>query len=169
MRPDKKPRSAPVHNPARALKQCRKYAKNIALTVLFGKLVLSFCLGGAGEEGAGGGTGGNPACEGAGGWFDPLSSRNRLQQARISEAQYVTEMRREIAANQLFGVVRPEGLAPKSLRDDIFKMESEKRVAETLYIPDPIATDEPKPPAEHLHSYIDGNQTTSQTPEFLAF
>ena len=46
----------------------------------------------------------NPAFQGTGGSFDPLLYRNRLQQARISEAQYVTEMRREIAANQLFGV-----------------------------------------------------------------
>ena len=66
----------------------------------------------------------NPAFAGTGGSFDPLLYRNRLQQARISEAQYVTDIRREIAASQLFGAVRTEGLAPKSLRDDIFKMES---------------------------------------------
>ena len=40
----------------------------------------------------------NPAFQGTGGSFDPLLYRARLQQARISEAQYVTDMRREIAA-----------------------------------------------------------------------
>ena len=78
-------------------------------------------------------------------------------------------MRREIAANQLFGVVRPEGLAPRSLRDDIFKMESEKRVAETLYIPDAIITDVPKPTAEQLNAYFEANKTKFQIPEFRAF
>ena len=33
---------------------------------------------------------------------------------------------RDRSASQLFGVVRPEGLAPKSLRDDVFRMEGEK-------------------------------------------
>src|SRR5262245_22307239 len=46
----------------------------------------------------------NPAFQGTGGSFDPLLYRNRLQQARISEAQFVQELRREIAANQLFAV-----------------------------------------------------------------
>ena len=53
----------------------------------------------------------NPAFQGTGGSFDPLLYRNRLQQARMSEAQYVAALRREIAANQLLAVVRPEGLA----------------------------------------------------------
>ena len=87
----------------------------------------------------------NPAFAGTGGSFDPLLYRNRLQQARISEAQYIADIRREIAASQLFGVVRPDGLAPKSLRDDIFKMEAERRVAETIYIPTPSSSTCPSP------------------------
>ena len=111
----------------------------------------------------------NPAFAGTGGAFDPLLYRNRLQQARISEAQYVVDVRREIAASQLFGVVRSEGLAPKSLRDDVFKMEGEKRVAETIYVPDAIVTDVPKPTAEQLNTYFDANKTRFQIPEFRAF
>lgn len=111
----------------------------------------------------------NPAFQGSGGKFDPLLYRNRLQQARLSEAQYVTDMRREIAANQLFGVVRADGLAPKSLRDDIFKMEGEKRIAETLYVPDAIVVDVPKPTAEQLNAYFEANKTKFQIPEFRAF
>jgi len=111
----------------------------------------------------------NPAFAGTGGAFDPLLYRNRLQQARISEAQYVVDVRREIAASQLFGVVRSEGLAPKSLRDDVFKMEGEKRVAQTIYVPDAIVTDVPKPTAEQLNTYFEANKTRFQIPEFRAF
>ena len=111
----------------------------------------------------------NPAFAGTGGSFDPLLFRNRLQQARISEAQYITDIRREIAASQLFGAVRPDGLAPKSLRDDIFKMEAERRVAETIYIPDSIIVDVPKPTAEQLSAYFEANKTKFQIPEFRAF
>ena len=111
----------------------------------------------------------NPAFAGTGGSFDPLLYRNRLQQARISEAQYIVDIRREIAASQLFGAVRPDGLAPKSLRDDIFKMEAERRVGETIYIPDSIIVDVPKPTAEQLSAYFEANKTKFQIPEFRAF
>ena len=87
----------------------------------------------------------NPAFQGTGGAFDPLLYRNRLQQARISEAQYVTEIRREIAANQLFGAVRPDGLAPKSLRDDIFKMEGESGSPRRCTCPTPSSPTCPSP------------------------
>ncbi len=111
----------------------------------------------------------NPAFHNTGGSFDPLLFRNRLQQARISEPQYLTEVRREIAANQLFGAVQPAGLAPKSLRDAIFKMEAEKRIAETIYVPDALITDVPKPTAEQLNAYFEANKTKFQIPEFRAF
>ena len=111
----------------------------------------------------------NPAFQGTGGSFDPLLYRNRLQQARISEPQFVNDMRREIAASQLFGVVRADGLVPKSLRDDIFKMESEKRTAETIYVPDAIVVDVPKPTPEQLSTYFEANKAKFQIPEFRAF
>ena len=111
----------------------------------------------------------NPAFHGTGGSFDVQIFRNRLQQARVSEAQFVTEMRREIAANQLFATVQPDGLAPKSLRDDIFKMESERRIAETIYIPDAIITDVPKPTPEQLNAYFEANKIKFQIPEYRAF
>lgn len=111
----------------------------------------------------------NPAFQGTGGSFDVLLFRNRLQQARLSEPQYVAALRREIAANQLFAAVQPNGLAPKSLRDDIFKVESEKRVAETIYVPDALIVDVPKPTAEQLNAYFDANKTKFQIPEFRAF
>jgi peptidyl-prolyl cis-trans isomerase D len=111
----------------------------------------------------------NPAFQGTGGSFDPLLYRNRLQQARISEPQFVNDMRREIAASQLFGVVRADGLVPKSLRDDLFKMESEKRVAETIYVPDAIVVDVSKPTSEQLGTYFEANKAKFQIPEFRAF
>lgn len=111
----------------------------------------------------------NPAFAGTGGSFDRLLFRNRLQQARISEAQYVADVRRGIAADQLFGAVRQDGLAPKSLRDDIFKMEAERRVAETIYVPDSIIVDVPKPTNEQLATYFEANKTRFQIPEYRAF
>lgn len=111
----------------------------------------------------------NPAFQGTGGSFDPVLYRNRLQQARISEAQFVADMRREVAAGQLFGAVRPEGLAPKPLRDDIFRLEGEKRTGETIYVPDAIIVDVPKPSAEQLNAYFEANKNKFQIPEFRSF
>jgi peptidyl-prolyl cis-trans isomerase D len=111
----------------------------------------------------------NPAFVGPTGSFDANKYRGLLQQARISEASYVADVRRQIASAQLFGTVRAEGLGPTSLRDDIFKMEAEKRVAETVYIPDAIIVDVPKPTAEQLNAYFDTNKNKFQIPEFRAF
>ncbi|MDP1960666.1 MAG: peptidyl-prolyl cis-trans isomerase [Reyranella sp.] len=111
----------------------------------------------------------NPAFQGTGGSFDPLLFRNRLQQARIGEAQFVVDTRREIAAGQLFAVVRSDGLSPKSLRDDIFRLESERRIADTIYVPDSIVVDVPKPTAEQLNTYFEANKAKFQIPEYRAF
>lgn len=111
----------------------------------------------------------NPAFQGTTGSFDPAKYRALLQQARISEPAYVADVRREIASAQLFGTVRTEGLAPASFRDDIFRMESEKRIAETLYIPDALIVDVPKPTAEQLGTYFEANKARFQIPEYRAF
>ena len=92
-----------------------------------------------------------------------------MQQARISIPQFENDMRREIAAAQLFGIVQPKGLAPNTLRDDIFRLDSEKRVAETIYVPDAIVVDVPKPTPEQLNTYFEANKAKFQIPEFRAF
>ncbi len=111
----------------------------------------------------------NPVFQGTTGAFDPAKFRALLQQARISEAAYTADVRRQIASTQLFSTVRTEGLAPASFRDDIFKMESERRVAEVVYIPDAIVVDVPKPTAEQLGAYFEANKARFQIPEFRAF
>jgi peptidyl-prolyl cis-trans isomerase D len=111
----------------------------------------------------------NPTFQGTSGSFDPAKYRALLQQVRIPEAAYVADIRRQIASTQLFGAVRTEGLAPTSLRDDIFKMESERRIAETVYIPDAIIVDVPKPTAEQLGTYFEANKAKFQIPEYRAF
>ncbi len=111
----------------------------------------------------------NPSFQGAGGGFDEARYRSLLQQARVPEADYVADVRREIATVQLFGVVRPDGLAPKSLRDDVYKMENEKRVGETVYVPDSIVTDVPKPSSDELNKYFEANKTKFAIPEYRTF
>ena len=110
----------------------------------------------------------NPAFQ-TNGSFDPILYKNRLQQARVPEASYVADIRREVASAQLLGVIQTDGLAPKLLRDDIFKMESEKRVAETVYVPDAIVATVPKPTPEQLNTYFEANKAKFQIPEFRAF
>jgi peptidyl-prolyl cis-trans isomerase D len=111
----------------------------------------------------------NTVFHGADGKFDPILYSTRLQQAHIPEAAYVADIRREIASAQLLGVIRTEGLAPKLLRDDIFKLQGEKRIAETVNVPDSIVASVPKPTAEQLNSYFDANKNKFQIPEYRAF
>ena len=111
----------------------------------------------------------NPAFHGSNGAFDPILYANRLQQARITEAAYVADIRREIASAQLLGVIHTEGLGPKLLRDEIFKMEGEKRVADTVFVSDSIIKDVPKPTPEQLKTYFEANKERFQIPEYRAF
>ncbi|MBV8394492.1 MAG: SurA N-terminal domain-containing protein, partial [Alphaproteobacteria bacterium] len=111
----------------------------------------------------------NPAFKGLGGGFDINKYHGLLQQARIPEASYVADVRRQIASSQLFGVVRTEGIAPKSLRDDIYRMENEKRIGETVFVPDALFVTVPKPTAEQLGSYFDTNKPRYQIPEYRSF
>ncbi len=111
----------------------------------------------------------NPAFKGVGGTFDATKYKSLLQQARVSEASYIADVRRQIASSQLFAAVRSQGLAPNSLRDDIFRMESEKRIAETIYVPDAIIADVAKPTGDQLNSYFEANKTKFQIPEYRSF
>lgn len=111
----------------------------------------------------------NPSFAGTGGTFDPNRYRALLQQARIPEAAYIADVRREIATIQLFGVVRTDGLAPRSLRDELFKGQGEKRVAQTIYVPDSIIVNVPTPTAEQLNAYFDANKARFQIPEYRSF
>src|SRR5262249_50649305 len=45
----------------------------------------------------------------------------------------------------------------------------EKRIAETIYVPDSIVTDVPKPTPEQLNAYFEANKPKFQIPEFRAF
>lgn len=111
----------------------------------------------------------NPSFAGTGGAFDASRYRALLQQARISEAAYVADVRREIATYQLFGVVRSDGLAAASLRDELFKGQGERRVAETIYVPDSMIVTVPNPTAEQLAAYFDANKSKFQIPEYRSF
>jgi peptidyl-prolyl cis-trans isomerase D len=111
----------------------------------------------------------NPAFQGSNNAFDPILYKNRLQQARIQEASYVADIRREIASAQLLGIIHTQGLAPTTFRDDIFKMEGEKRVADTVYVPDTVIATVPKPTAEQLNTYFEANKAKFQIPEYRAF
>lgn len=111
----------------------------------------------------------NPAFHGTNGAFDPILYANRLQQARIPEPAYVADIRREIASGQLLGVIHTTGLGPKMLRDEIFKMEGEKRVAETIFVSDSIIKDVPKPTPEQLNAYFEANKQQFQIPEYRSF
>jgi peptidyl-prolyl cis-trans isomerase D len=110
-----------------------------------------------------------PAFAGTAGQFDPGKYKAWLSNRRMTEAQVVADMRREIAAQQLFAVVRAEGLAPKAMRDGIFRQEGERRVAETIYMPDSIMVNVPKPTAEQLNTYYEANKAKFQVPEYRAF
>ncbi len=110
-----------------------------------------------------------PDFRGSNGAFDPILYKNRLQQARILETDYVADIRREVASSQLLGVIQTPGISPTTIRDDIFKMENERRIAETVYVPDTVIATVPKPTAEQLDAYFEASKLRFRIPEYRAF
>ena len=111
----------------------------------------------------------NPSFQGDGGSFDKQRYLGLLQQARITEAQYVADIRREIASAQLFGTVRTEGLAPKSCATTSSRWRARGGWPRPSTSPTPSSSNVPKPTAEQLNSYFDANKDKFQIPEYRAF
>ena len=57
----------------------------------------------------------------ADGKFSPVQFRFVLQQNRVPEALYLQDKRRELAANQLVGVMMEAAHVPAPLRDALFR------------------------------------------------
>jgi peptidyl-prolyl cis-trans isomerase D len=85
--------------------------------------------------------------------FDRSIFLQALQQARLSEAGYVEARRREIARNQIAGVVAASQSAPRSLVERLFRYQNEKRVADIVVIADSSIKAVPEPGAAAIAAY----------------
>jgi peptidyl-prolyl cis-trans isomerase D len=107
-----------------------------------------------------------PGFWGSTGKFEQSAYQSALQRAGLSEATFVADLRRELAANQMLGVAQGAARPPTALRDALYKYRREKRVAELFVLPFESVRDVPTPTAEQLQAHLDANKERFTVKEF---
>jgi peptidyl-prolyl cis-trans isomerase D len=101
----------------------------------------------------------------ADGKFSPVQFRYILQQNRVPEALYLQDKRREMAANQLVGVMMEGIRTPPPLRDALFRYRREQRIAETLTLEAARMPDPPQPTDDQLKAFYETVKSRFQVAE----
>jgi peptidyl-prolyl cis-trans isomerase D len=99
------------------------------------------------------------------GKFSPTQFRYILQQNRVPEALYLQDKRREMAANQLVGVMLESATTPAPLRDVLFRFRREQRIAETLTLDASRMPEPPAPTDEQLKAFYETVKSRFQVAE----
>ncbi|TWT10689.1 peptidyl-prolyl cis-trans isomerase [Reyranella sp. CPCC 100927] len=105
-----------------------------------------------------------PAFRGPDGQFSRAQFQGILQNMRITEGQYIADLRRDIALNQMLGMTAGATL-PKIERDAIFRYRREQRIAEVVAVQGAKMTDVPAPTDEQIKTYYDANARRFNLPE----
>ncbi|HJQ57530.1 MAG TPA: peptidyl-prolyl cis-trans isomerase [Vineibacter sp.] len=105
-----------------------------------------------------------PVFHGVDGKFDRGQYQRVLQNLRITEAQYVTDLRRDIGLSQILGITGGVTI-PSVLRDTLYKHRREQRVAEVVLVEASKMTDLPAPTDEQIKTYYDANAKRFDLPE----
>lgn len=99
------------------------------------------------------------------GTFDRGRLQNLLNQAGMTEGEYIERVRKEIARSQLIASVESGLRPPKSIADAVNNYREEQRIAETIYIADADAAPPAQPTDAELRAYHKDNATRFTAPE----
>jgi peptidyl-prolyl cis-trans isomerase D len=102
------------------------------------------------------------------GTFDANLFRQILSINGLTENDYVTMIRDEIARNQLVGSVVAGATVSPSIVDAIYRYRGEKRVAEILRVDDAAMGDIAEPDEAELQKFYKDNETLFTAPEYRA-
>ncbi|MCW5748972.1 MAG: peptidyl-prolyl cis-trans isomerase [Alphaproteobacteria bacterium] len=105
-----------------------------------------------------------PAFQGIDGKFDPVQYRRILESVRISERQYIADLRRDTALSQILGITGGVSM-PKVIRDALYRYRREQRIAEIVEVEAAKMADVPAPTAEQIKAYYDANMKRFDLPE----
>jgi peptidyl-prolyl cis-trans isomerase D len=112
---------------------------------------------------------GNNAFRGADGAFDPNAFAGALQQAGLSEDQFVQSTGEDIARSQLLDSATDGVAAPPGLARLLYNFVNEERVAEYLVITPDEAGTVPEPSAADLQTYYKAHGDEFRAPEYRSF
>jgi peptidyl-prolyl cis-trans isomerase D len=107
----------------------------------------------------------DPAFKGPGGRFDQLTFRQALAQAGFTEEGFVSDLRKDMARQELINSIRGTGVAPKIMVEALYRVQEEKRIADTVAVKDTDVSDPPAPSDEDLAKYHKEHAAAFTAPE----
>jgi peptidyl-prolyl cis-trans isomerase D len=110
----------------------------------------------------------NPAFHGLGGTFDRNAFQRVLYENGFSEAQYIQLLRQELAKAAIVDAVTAGARAPDTLVDRLYRHRNERRVGETVFVPNSSIDVSGEPDDNQLKSVYDANPEQFSEPEFRA-
>jgi peptidyl-prolyl cis-trans isomerase D len=108
----------------------------------------------------------DPGFKGPGGVFDEIAFRQALQRAGYSEQEFAEVLRRGIARDELTRSVHGTAWAPETMVDLLYRHRMERRVAETVEVPDDSITDVPEPDDAALAAFHKAHEKDFMAPEY---
>jgi peptidyl-prolyl cis-trans isomerase D len=100
------------------------------------------------------------------GQFDPDLFRRILATNQLSEQAYVDLLRGDIARSDLIGAVATGAAAPAPLVDALYRRQNERRVAETVFLPNSAVTDVGVPDDATLAAFHQDKAVRFTAPEY---
>ncbi|MEE9140306.1 MAG: SurA N-terminal domain-containing protein [Alphaproteobacteria bacterium] len=110
----------------------------------------------------------NPAFKGPGGAFDTLAFEQAYRQAGFSEEAYVAALRRDLASNGLVTSIIAGASAPRSMREALYRLRGEERVAEAVLVADASITGVGEPGEAALEVFHREHAERFTAPEYRA-
>ena len=110
----------------------------------------------------------NPSFHGLGGTFDRNMFQRLLYENGYSEAQYIQLLRHELARSALLDSVVAGSRAPDALVDRLYRHRNERRVGETVLVPNASIEVAGEPDDAQLKAVYDVNPERFSEPEFRA-
>jgi peptidyl-prolyl cis-trans isomerase D len=102
----------------------------------------------------------------AGGGFNRLQYQALLQQVGLTEQQYESQTRYDIARGYLIDALIGGREAPKSLVDALYKYRNQTRVVDLAYLPNDTISDVPTPDDDAVQSYYKDHIARFTAPEY---
>jgi peptidyl-prolyl cis-trans isomerase D len=110
----------------------------------------------------------NPAFHGFTGGFDRNVFQRVLYENGYNEAQYVQLLRQELVRSAIVDAVTGGSRAPETLVDRLYRHRNERRVGETVFVPNNSIQVAGEPDDIQLKSVYDDNPERFSDPEFRA-
>ncbi len=108
----------------------------------------------------------NPQFAGSGGRINKAAFQNFLRQQRLSEENFVAELREQIKQNQLLSALTAANQVPKALLEALYKFQNEQRIVDIVTIPYASTTTLAEPSKFDLKQYYEKNRKRFISPEY---